>query len=356
MLKLLRYLLFPFSLIFALILWLRNWLFNKKVLRTIEFSIPIIGVGNLSVGGTGKTPMVEYLVQHFTKRPTAILSRGYKRRSKGFIIADENSTAVEIGDEPMQMHLKFPDLKVCVCEDRVFAIPDLLTVHPDVQIVVMDDAYQHRYLKPGLQILLTCYGDLYVNDWYLPTGNLRDLKSSSKRADIVIVTKCPPKMNKKLQLEISTLLNLEERQKLFFSTIHYNKPYLIGNQGNEIDLNSEMEVLLVTGIAKVDSLEKYLAEEVTKIHYMKFSDHHFFKENDIGRIKIKYNSINALNKVILTTEKDATRLQIFSEKIKALGLKIYVLPIKMIFLTGEEDFLKDVDNYVDNTVDNLETP
>ncbi len=324
-------------------------MFDKNILKSIKFDVPIIGIGNLSVGGTGKTPMVEFLVEHFIqKKSTAIISRGYKRRSKGFLIADENSTAELIGDEPMQMKLKFPNLKVCVCEDRVFAVPDLLIEHPDVKVILMDDSFQHRYLKPGLQILLTSYGDLYSNDWYLPTGNLRDLKSSSERADIVVVTKCPENLSTNEQAEISTLLNLNNKQKLYFSSINYKKPYLIGNQEDKIDLNKDLDVLVIVGIATIESLKKYLSEEVRKIHYMKFSDHHFFSVKDIENIENKFNELNSNQKVIITTEKDAARLQIYSEKINKLGLKIYVLPIKFTFLKGSENILANVDNFVDN--------
>lgn len=191
MLKSFRYLLFPFSMIYESVIWIRNKLFDKKILRSAKFNFPLICVGNLALGGTGKTPMVEYLVRMLKDRyEVATLSRGYKRKTKGFAIANEHATAVDIGDEPMQIHIKFPDVTVAVAEERVIGIPQLLYEKPRTQLIVLDDAFQHREVEAGMNILLTDYNNLYTRDILLPAGDLRDIKSSSKRADIIIVTKC----------------------------------------------------------------------------------------------------------------------------------------------------------------------
>ncbi len=195
MLKSFRYILFPFSIIYGFIIWLRNKLFDKKILRSASFNFPLICVGNLAVGGTGKTPMTEYLVDSKKKYTVATLSRGYKRKTKGFAIADENTTALEIGDEPMQIHKKFPEITVAVAEERVVGIPQLLHEKPNTEIIILDDAFQHREVKAGLNILLTDYHNLYTRDFILPAGDLRDVRSSSKRADIIVVTKCKPDLD-----------------------------------------------------------------------------------------------------------------------------------------------------------------
>src|SRR5829696_5932270 len=194
-LKSFRILLLPFALVFGLIVWIRNWLYKKNILRSTSFGLPIICVGNLSVGGTGKSPMVEYLVLHLKNRfKVATLSRGYKRKTKGYALASDQTTAIDIGDEPMQFHLKFPDVPVAVGEERLVAIPQLLHDRPDTQAIILDDAFQHRAIRAGLSILLTAHDNLFTEDFYLPTGELRDSKSSYKRADVIIVTKCPPNM------------------------------------------------------------------------------------------------------------------------------------------------------------------
>ncbi|MEI2749830.1 MAG: tetraacyldisaccharide 4'-kinase [Ferruginibacter sp.] len=196
MLKSFRYLLFPFSLIYGGVVWLRNKLFDWNILKSASFNFPLICVGNLATGGTGKTPMTEYLVESLIpKYKTATLSRGYKRKTKGFSIANDLSTAIEIGDEPMQFHQKFPNVTVAVGEERLVAIPQLLHQRPDTQVIVLDDAFQHRTVKAGLNILLTDYQNLYTRDLLLPAGDLRDVKSSAKRADIIIVTKCKTELS-----------------------------------------------------------------------------------------------------------------------------------------------------------------
>ena len=196
MLKKFRYILLPFSVMYGFIIGLRNKLFDKNILRSASFNFPVICVGNLALGGTGKTPMTEYLIRLLMQKyKVATLSRGYKRKTKGFAIADDTTTAIDIGDEPMQLHKKFPGVTVAVAEERVVGIPQLLHAKPETRVIILDDAFQHREVRPGLNILLTEYQNLYTKDMILPAGNLRDVKSSSSRAHIIVVTKCPPNLN-----------------------------------------------------------------------------------------------------------------------------------------------------------------
>ena len=244
-----RILLLPFSLLYWLIIAIRNWLYNKKIIRSTSFGLPIICVGNLAVGGTGKSPMVEYLVRLLKDQyKVATLSRGYKRRTKGYALADDESTALEIGDEPMQFHIKFPDISVAVGEQRLEAIPQLLHDRPGTQAIILDDAFQHRAIKAGLNILLTDYSNLFTRDFYLPTGDLRDLKSEYKRAEIIVVTKCKPDLTVNEKEKITREIRLQNGQTIFFAAIEYGQPYHILNHSG-FPLTENTEVLLVSGIA-----------------------------------------------------------------------------------------------------------
>jgi tetraacyldisaccharide 4'-kinase len=334
-LKSFRILLLPFALVYWLGINIRNWLYNKNVLKSASFGLPLICIGNLSVGGTGKSPMVEYLVERLKdKFKVATLSRGYKRKTKGYALADEDTTALEIGDEPMQFHLKFPDVPVAVGERRIEAIPQLLHDKSETQVIILDDAFQHRSIKAGLNILLTDYNNLFTWDFYLPTGDLRDLKSSYKRAEVIIITKCKPDLTteekQKLIKEISPLPG----QLIFFTAIDYGEPYHIKARRTSA-LSDKKEVLLVTGIADPRPLKKLL-EEQSKVYYMmQYPDHHIFTIDDLKEIKTKFESIKASSKMILTTEKDAVRLIKFNNDVTDLPL--YVIPVRPRFLFGEEE-------------------
>jgi len=329
-LKSFRVLLLPFALLYGVIVMLRNFLYNKKYLRSSEFNFPLICVGNLSVGGTGKSPMVEYLIQllrpHFK---IATVSRGYKRKTKGYVLAKDSSTALEIGDEPMQFHINFPDISVAVGEERIVAIPQLLHDKPDTQVIILDDAFQHREVRPGLNILLTQYGDLYTKDFFLPTGDLRDQRSSAKRADVIVVTKCPAGMNEEERKEIIEEIAPAEDQKVFFTTIQYGVPYHIStHEFRHITQNDE--VLLVCGIANPKPLKQYLTEQAATYYQLDYSDHHIFRIDDLKDIKKRFDAIAAEKKMIVTTEKDAVRLIKFTEELQSMSL--YVLPIRHAFL------------------------
>jgi tetraacyldisaccharide 4'-kinase len=223
-----RLFLFPLAYLYGLIIYLRNLLYDRDIIGSVTFNLPIFCVGNLSVGGTGKSPMVEYLA-NLLKNEYAIatLSRGYKRRTSGYVLANERSTAIEIGDEPMQFHLSHPDIAVAVGEQRIEAIPQLLYDRPETQLIILDDAFQHREINPGFNIILTEYANLYSRDFYLPTGDLRDQKSSARRADIIVVTKCPAVVSDHERFMIMRELNPLPGQEIFFTTIEYNTPYHI---------------------------------------------------------------------------------------------------------------------------------
>lgn len=332
-LKSFRILLFPFALLYWAVISLRDLFFRKKLLPGTAFGLPVICVGNLSVGGTGKSPMVEYLVALLKDRyKVATLSRGYKRKTKGYALAHSNTTALEIGDEPMQFHLKFPDVPVAVGERRVEAVPQLLHDHPETQAIILDDAFQHRAIQAGLNILLTDHANLFTRDFYLPTGDLRDLKSGYKRAQIIVVTKCPPDLSVAEKEKITKEIAPQPGQSVFFASIAYGETYHI-KANRSSGLNEKKEVLLVTGIANPRPLKKLL-EEQSKVYYMmQYPDHHIFTVDDLKDIRKRFDEIEATNKMILTTEKDAVRLVKFSDDITDLPL--YVLPVSHQFLFGE---------------------
>jgi len=335
-LKSFRVLLLPFALLYGIIIIVRNFLYDKNYLRSSEFNFPLICVGNLSVGGTGKSPMVEYLIQllrpHFK---IATVSRGYKRKTKGYVLAKDNTTALEIGDEPMQFHINFPDIAVAVGEERLVAIPQLLHDKPDTQAIILDDAFQHREVRAGLNILLTQYDDLFTKDFFLPTGDLRDQRSSYKRADVIIVTKCPANITEQERIEIVNEIEPLKHQKIFFTTIEYGVPYHISNHSFR-KITHEDEVLLVCGIANPKPLKDYIFDNAATYYQMDYSDHHIFRIDDLKDIRKKYENISADKKMIITTEKDAVRLIKFTDELKDMHL--YVLPIrhKFLFNAGSE--------------------
>lgn len=328
-----RILLFPFALLYWVAILIRNWFYDKKVMKSAQFGLPLICVGNLSVGGTGKSPMVEYLIRLLKDHyKVATLSRGYKRKTKGYALANERTTAIDIGDEPMQFHRKFNEISVAVGEERIEAIPQLLHDRPETEVVILDDAFQHRAVSAGLNILLTDHGNLFTRDFYLPTGDLRDLKSSYKRADIIVVTKCRPDLSEPEKKEITDEIKPLKSQHLFFSAIEYGSLFHISD-GSQIFIDEHTEVLLITGIANPRPLKKYLESKLQTYYMMQFSDHHIFTIDDLKDIKQRFNEIESDNKVIITTEKDAMRLIKFESELD--GLPFYVLPIEHRILFNE---------------------
>lgn len=343
-----RFLLLPFSLLYGGIVWLRNRLYDKGLLYSVSFNLPIICIGNLSVGGTGKSPMVELLLSYLTPiYPTATLSRGYKRKTKGYVLARENTTALEIGDEPMNFFLKFPQAAVAVGEQRIEAIPQLLQDRPETRVIILDDAFQHRAIKAGLNILLTEYDNLFTGDFFLPTGDLRDEKASYKRAHILIVTKCPNNLSPADALRIRKAIHPLLHQQLFFTTTVYGLPYHITDRNKVMPLDKSMEVLLVTGIANPAPLEKYLLDHVYTYERKSYSDHYIFTIDDLKEITVTFNKISSPQKIILTTEKDAVRLIKFRQQLDHLPM--YVIPVWHRFLFEQEaEFKNLVLNFVKN--------
>jgi tetraacyldisaccharide 4'-kinase len=333
-LKSFRILLLPFALVYGLVIWIRNLLYDKGILKSTQFNLPIICVGNISVGGTGKSPMVEFLVNILqNKFRVATLSRGYKRKTRGYALAGAETTAIDIGDEPMLFHLKFPRVPVAVGEKRVEAIPQLLHDHAETEVIILDDAFQHRSIKAGFNIVLTDKENLYTRDFFLPTGDLRDLRSSAKRAEVIIVTKCPADLTEEERKEITKEIRPLPGQKLFFTTILYETPYHIATK--EIyETGEETEVLLITGIANPTPLKNLLEARAASYYMMHYPDHHIFTIDDWKDIRKRFDSIESAKKIILTTEKDAMRFMKFGKEMN--GMPFYVIPIRTSFLFQQE--------------------
>ena len=324
--KVLRFLLFPFTVLYDFVTRIRNLFFDIGFFKSTAFETPIIIVGNLSMGGTGKTPQIEYLVRMLQERHTvSILSRGYKRSSKGFILVNETHTAKAVGDEPLQYYKKFKKIHVAVDANRVAGISKLMTsVNPE--IILLDDAFQHRKVQGSCTILLTKWDALFVADYVVPTGNLREGKYGAKRADIILVTKCPEDFPLQQQAIIKEKLS-KFQKKIFFTSISYAKT-IIGAHEIQTSALKDFNVLLITGIANPTPLLNYLSGLAVCFQHLKFGDHHHFSEKDIQSIQTRFNQIES-PKMILTTEKDYVRLVHFLTAVS-------YLPIETFFLNGEE--------------------
>lgn len=330
--KLLRFLLFPFAVLYDVITRIRNWFFNIGILKSTPFDIPVIAVGNLSVGGTGKSPQIEYLIRLLKDNyKIAVLSRGYKRKTEGFQLVNDTHTAEDVGDEPLQFYKKFKnDITVAVDADRTNGIQQLLQNDIPPQVVLLDDAYQHRKVTASSYILLTKYNDLYVDDFLLPTGNLRESRRGAKRAKVIVVTKCPENLSKAAQEKIVRKINPKSYQKVFFTTIAYDEN-LKGTEELAVSDLKEKEVLLVTGIANPKPLLNFLEEKGVSFKHLNFPDHHNFTQQDIENIKKSFDELPSQQKIILTTEKDYMRLE---GKIDQLNY----ISIKSKFLSEDEIF------------------
>lgn len=332
---LLRKILFPFAILYGLVTSIRNFLFDNGILKSYTFDLPIIAVGNLSVGGTGKTPQIEYLIRLLSgSYKVATLSRGYKRKSKGFILADATSNAEILGDEPFQFYQKFANIQVAVDADRKNGIEQLLSQKPRPEVILLDDAFQHRKVKAGFYIMLTSFGDLYSDDFMLPTGNLRECRSGAKRANVIIVTKCPPRLSLEEQDEIRSKLKIARNQELYFTTIVYDDCIYSENQTVKVSEIREKDKVLLAGIAKPEPFFDFLKNKNEEC--LTYPDHHHFTEKDILDIKNK-----SINKIIVTTEKDYVRL-----KGSVPSERLFYLPIKSQFLGGGDAFKKTIFNYV----------
>lgn len=340
-----RKILYPFSLLYGLITSIRNYLYTKNIFKSTQFKIPTIVVGNLNVGGTGKTPQIEYLIRLLQNDyKIAVLSRGYKRKSKGFIVADENVTAEIIGDEPYQYFQKFPGIIVSVDADRRNGIKQLKQLKSPPEIVLLDDAFQHRKVEGGFKILLTSFQNMYVDDVMLPTGNLREKVSGAERAQVIIVTKCPTDLSEEDRSEIAKRLQPTLYQTVFFTTIEYDNELKGTSTVNIADL-ADTEVLLVTGIVNPNPLSTYLKSQNIKFNHLKYPDHHNFNNKDIAEINLGFNSLQSNNKIVLTTEKDYVR--IFG-RLKNL----HYITIKTKFISHKNDFDNLIKKYVEQSSGN----
>lgn len=345
-----RLLLYPFALLYGAVVWVRNRMYDAKIFSSIGFTVPIITVGNLSTGGTGKTPHVEYLVRLLQYQyQVATMSRGYKRHTQGFIVADEHTNALRIGDEPMQYHLKFPELVVSVAEERMTGIPALLQRRPDVDVILLDDAYQHRSVKAGLTILITDHSSPFYKDHVLPFGSLREGRSAYKRAGLVIVSKCPENMTAAQAQVIEKRIAPLPHQQVFFTGIRYDQPYHFIT-GQQVSL-STCNIVLVCGIARPEPLVAYLKSRATDVHTLTYADHHYFVSSDLEEIKTTYDNWHVNNKVIVTTEKDAARLHLHAQMLVQWNIPIVVLPITIIVLLGKSaEFDATILKYVEQAV------
>jgi len=346
---LLRKILFPFAVLYGLVTYLRNFFYDHGIFKSYRFDLPIIAVGNLSVGGTGKTPQIEYLIRLLSSQyKIATLSRGYKRKSKGFVLADEHATAAALGDEPFQFYQKFPDIQVAVDADRKNGIEQLLSQKDTrgaaeqgvakPEVILLDDAYQHRKVKAGFYILLTAYDDLFSDDVMLPTGNLREGRSGSKRANLIIVSKCPEDISELAMENIRKRLKVS--QPVFFSTIAYDESVYSRDNIVRVDEIKGQQKLLLAGIAKPEPFFAYLQGQSDNI--LTFPDHHHFSETDLITIKEK-----AQDKIIITTEKDYVRL-----KGKLPAAQLFYLPIKTAFVKDRSNFDQTILNYVGKSTTN----
>ncbi len=333
---LIRILFLPFTLIYGLGISLRNFFYSQNLLKGVEFNLPVISVGNLSVGGAGKTPHVEYLIRILKDYvQIATLSRGYKRKTKGFRIANNSDSVTTIGDEPLQFHKKFPGITVSVAENRMFAIPQLMSDNPELQVVLLDDAFQHRSVKPGLNILLTQHRLPFTQDWLMPSGRLREWRSAYRRADIIIVSKCPETVSETERQALIEEINPLPHQEIFFSKYDYEKPYAIFGE-EELIIEKDTNVLILCALANADYLSDYVEKVANKVRSLEFADHHFFTTYDMSQMKELFSKWDVDKKIIVTTEKDAARLELHKEYILSNQIPIYVLPTKVQFLGNDQ--------------------
>ena len=330
--KLLRKILFPLNPLYYVAIYIRNKCFDFGVFSSKTYEMPIICVGNLSVGGTGKTPMVEYLIQMLKPSCSlAVLSRGYGRKTDGFILADSKSTAQILGDEPIQIAQKFPDIKVAVDADRRHGIKSLKTLDNPAKIIILDDAFQHRAVKAGLSIILTSYDNLYCQDVVLPAGNLREPRSAASRAQIIVVTKCPEDLPDSKKQWIKDCLRPMPSQQLFFSSIVYSQTIIAKKKTQPLEWLKNQKFSLVTGIAKAAPMVNYLENLGLVFDHLEFSDHHVFSNKELDLIGSK--------SLVLTTEKDFFRLESLHHP------ALYYLPIN-IQINASTEFETLVADYV----------
>jgi tetraacyldisaccharide 4'-kinase len=332
--KSLRWLLFPFSLLYGLVVIIRNWCFDAGILKSQEFDLPVISVGNLEVGGAGKSPMTEYLVRLFKDNyKLATLSRGYGRETKGYLVANTTSTAAEIGDEPSQFKHKFPGITVAVCEKRVDGIMNLQKEH---SLILLDDAFQHRAVKPGLSILLFDHSKINEPHLLLPAGELREPFSGRWRADILVISKCPDQLTVTEQAQIAEKVDMLPYQSLFFTSIAYQPLQDLRGNKSGVGLDADTTVFLLTGIANPKPLVQYIKSYTQELNHHNYPDHHRFSLKNISKLAEEFSACTAQKKVIITTEKDAQRL-VEHELLPLVNtMPFSVIPIGVQFLNDDQ--------------------
>lgn len=331
-----KLLLAPFSLLYGIGVSLHNLLYRYGLLKSVEFNIPIISVGNLSVGGAGKSPHIEYLVRMLQEYvEVATLSRGYRRKTKGYLMIGREMTVEQAGDEPLQFKRKFPELGVFVSESRTFAVPKILMDRPETQVILLDDAFQHRAIKAGLNILLTEFSHPFTQDYLLPSGRLREWRSAYERADVIVVTKCPANVSEAERQQAIREIAPLPRQRLFFSYFEYDLPYYIFNPRFRVNLEKDTDVLLVSAIARTDYLTEYLNTMVNAVYLLEYEDHHYFTQQDAAQISATFERLESKKKLIITTEKDAVRLEMHRSYFIEQRLPLVVLPARVAFHFAE---------------------
>ncbi len=329
---LIRILLSPLALLYGIGVGLRNFFYQAGLLKSVSFSVPVISVGNLSVGGAGKTPHIEYLIRSLGEYVrVATMSRGYGRKSKGFRIVQRTDSAETVGDEPLQFKLKYPSVTVSVAESRSLGIPRLLGQDPEIQVILLDDAFQHRAVKPGVNIMLTEYLDPYFKDFLLPSGRLREWRSAAGRADVIIISKCPNVLEPSDRQWFLDRIKPAANQRVYFSRYDYGQAYFPFNPRYQLQLHDSLSVLLVCAIAKPQYLFQYLEERVGLVKMMDFDDHHYFTNYDMAQVKKNFDEMEGEQKVVITTEKDLSRLNLHRAYIQEQQIPLFSLPVRVVF-------------------------
>jgi len=347
---LLRILLSPLALLYGIGVSIRNLLYRWGFLKSVEFNVPVISIGNISIGGTGKTPHIEYLIELLKEHlRVATLSRGYGRTTKGYLSVDPGMTADMAGDEPLQFKRKHPEIPVAVSESRTFGIIQLMQQFNSLQCILLDDAFQHLSVKPGLNILLTAYDRPFFRDLLLPVGRLREWTSGYRRANAMIVTKCPAEWHPDMRSELIRKLRPMPGQEVFFSRFRYGQPYSFYDPAHRIGLGNGRDIVVLAAIANTEYLMDHLERHDNTYHLMSFTDHHRFTVDEVSQMSQLFAQLKNDQKLVLTTEKDAVRLETHRRFLLEKRIPVFVLPVSVEFLDNDgprfdayiKDFLLD---------------
>jgi tetraacyldisaccharide 4'-kinase len=344
---------YPISLLYGLITAIRNFLYDTGVIPSVEFTFPVICVGNITVGGTGKTPHTEYIVELLRKNfKVATLSRGYKRKTSDFRIASPSVPVSEIGDEPMQIFRNSPNILVTVDRNRIHGVKTILKEYPETEVIILDDGFQHRRITPGFSILLSDHERLFIRDHMLPYGNLRENKGNMRRADIILITKSPENISPIQRRLIVKEIDKSPYQNLYFTTFRYKPPVPVFENfqaGGETDFTegAGCGIVLITGIANPQPLKEYLLEKYGEIIHLSFPDHHYFNEKDLRSFSSAYNNLKSAKRYLFTTEKDAVRLREFTNIAESFKSTFFYIPVEVHFLNEDKyEFDNLIINYV----------